>query len=89
MVVMEPNEALSLARMLNDRYISISPLLTALVAEMPFVEAIRNGLTKRNEPERILSNKLIEQELQPIVEKVLRAYGRNVDQPEQILKHDK
>ena len=89
MAAMEPNEALSLARMLKDRYISISPLLTALAAEMPFVEAIRNGLTKRNEPKRILSNKLIEQELQPIVEKVLREYGRNVDQPEQILKHDK
>ena len=89
MAAMEPNEALSLARMLKDRYISISPLLTALAAEMPFVEAIRNGLTKRNDPKRILSNKLIEQELQPIVEKVLRAYGRNVDQPEQILKHDK
>lgn len=86
---MEPNEALSLARMLNDRYISISPLLTTLAAEMPFVEAIRNGLTKRNEPKRILSNKFIEQELQPIVEKVLKAYGRNIDQPEQTLKHDK
>lgn len=89
MAAMEPNEALSLAHMLKDRYISISPLQTALAAEMPFVEAIRNGLTKRNEPKRILSNKLIEQELQPIVEKVLKAYGRNVDQPEQTLKHDK
>lgn len=89
MEAMEPNEALSLAHMLKDRYISISPLQTALAAEMPFVEAIRNGLTKRNEPKRILSNKLIEQELQPIVEKVLKAYGRNVDQPEQTLKHDK
>lgn len=88
MAAMEPNEALSLAHMLKDRYISISPLQTALAAEMPFVEAIRNGLTKRNEPKRILSNKLIEQELQPIVEKVLKAYGRNVDQPEQTLKHD-
>lgn len=89
MAAMEPNEALSLAHMLKDRYISISPLQTALAAEMPFVEAIRNGLTKRNEPKRILSNKLIEQELQPIVEKVLKAYGRNVDQPKQTLKHDK
>lgn len=89
MAAMEPNEALSLAHMLKDRYISISPLQTALAAEMPFVEAIRNGLTKRNEPKRILSNKLIEQELQPIVEKVLKAYERNVDQPEQTLKHDK
>lgn len=89
MAAMEPNEALSLARMLNDRYIIISPLLTTLAAEMPFVEAIRNGLTKRNEPKRILSNKFIEQELQPIVEKVLKAYGRNIDQPEQTLKHDK
>lgn len=89
MAAMEPNEALSLAHMLKDRYISISPLQTALAAEMPFMEAIRNGLTKRNEPKRILSNKLIEQELQPIVEKVLKAYGRNVDQPKQTLKHDK
>lgn len=89
MAAMEPNETLSLARMLKDRYISISPLLTTLAAEMPFVEAIRNGLTKRNEPKRILSNKFIEQELQPIVDNVLKAYGRNVDQPEQTLKHDK
>lgn len=89
MAAMEPNEALSLARMLKDRYISNSPLLTALAAEMPFVEAIWNGLTKRNEPKRILSNKLIEQELQPIVEKVLKEYGRSVDQPEQTFKHDK
>ena len=89
MAAMEPNETLSLARMLKDRYISINPLPISLAAEMPLVEAIRNGLAKRNEPNRILSNKMIEQELQPIVEKVLRVYGRNIDQPEQTVKHDK
>lgn len=89
MTTMEPNETLSLARMLKDRYISINTLPIALAAEMPLVEAIRNGLAKRNEPNRILSNKMIEQELQPIVEKVLRVYRRNIDKPEQTLKHDK
>ena len=83
MAAMEPNETLSLARMLKDRYISIDPLPIALTAEMPLVEAIRDGLAKRNEPNRILSNRMIEQELQPIVEKVLRVYRRNIDQPEQ------
>lgn len=89
MAAMEPNETLSLARMLKDRYISINPLPIALAAEMPLVEAIRDGLAKRNEPNRILSNKMIEQELQPIVEKVLKVYGRNINQPEQTVKHDK
>lgn len=89
MAAMEPNETLSLARMLKDRYISINPLPIALAAEMPLVEAIRNGLAKRNEPNRILSNKMIEQELQPIVEKVLRVYGRNINQLEQTVKHGK
>lgn len=89
MAAMEPKETLSLARMLKDRYIGINPLPIALAAEMPFVKAIRDGLAKRNEPKRILSNKMIEQELQPIVEKVLREYGRNIDQPEQTVKHDK
>ena len=83
MAAMEPNETLSLARMLKDRYISIDPLPIALTAEMPLVEAIRDGLAKRNEPNRILSNRMIEQELQPIVEKVLRVYRRNIDQSEQ------
>lgn len=89
MAAMEPNETLSLARMLKDRYISTNPLPIALAAEMPLVEAIRSGLAKRNEPNRILSNKMIEQELQPIVEKVLKVYGRNIDQPERTVKHDK
>lgn len=83
MTELEPNEALSLARMLKDRYIGINPLPIALAAEMPFVEAIRDGLAKRDEPERILSNKMIKQELEPMVERVLSVYGRNKVQSDQ------
>lgn len=71
---MELSEAESLTRMLKDRYISLNAPIE-LVAEMPFIKAIRDGLKKRNAPKRLLSNKIIEQQLQPMIDKVLRIYG--------------